>query len=1437
MLPRFRCLLLTLVATPLLSNPASAATGVWNGDPSPLDAGHLVVARADRLRDEGGKPLALVKAAPAAFQQAVKIDQAAVVKLNVRHPGNYTIWIRAGYLGRQSASPATVSLAHAGKTLAEGTLLKASGVAGAGGPAGYAAFAQKVRKVTERDTSIPATPQRSKLADAAAEFQEELLRDLNPKQAARERWQGLMRLEDVQPDAPFYWWKIGSAKLTPGEHELRFHPAAGGGPAPLVDIAFLTTATELEYPFVGDVAAAPASYVRFRLASLPADGVKIGASLRIHSAPWQTPRVWLNPTGVGQKTGQPHTQAGFTRWYRLQDIEAVPGFGSATAHLRISLSSPVAAGGDLDGATQFAVYPHGDFFLREIPWSEPGGLEISLATDFATHLHRLRTVRDQAREDYQRAVEVTGDRLFPLTRKGLYLGNAWGRAGGEAHDYMLQTFRLLGFNCVDNAQDPIQSRQLYGWTSHAGHYWPPSDLPWDEAATRVRYDEHYRNYFAKRRDFYQGVTVFQVADEPQEMLREEMSAPRWEFTEDQAPGRWTDVTGRSVLGTRRVDYSDCVLEGKLARLGPWIGLQVATDDPTRPTRYAGWRLGKVAYDPADNLALVRKGIAKPGNQVTSRKTTVGTEPTAFKIVYRGTSAALYVGGKLLHQHTDLPPSGGFAIFGPTKAITELRLRAPADDEQIEASLPKVASPLDAPSPAADRLDVEKLLADAKSTGPRFVEKPLERFVREDWVESGGYPAAHEGFRSWARQQGLTPESFGKPDWQQVKLLTVPELVTSAATARLYYWSRRYSGQLTPRMFQLATESIARNAPNPEMLGFVALSGHALYFPSRMPLDMFALADGPASLLPGVSDWMSFGGWRWDSHQAVAYSVAMYNAGARRYDGRPPKTFPMMHCVWPSTLRSYTMLANQVRYLSYYNFGPEYAVTEGYWSHMPSAYRTVHRTNNRVAQVDDLLVDSRMRPSRVALLYARSTEYWDPTSSFADRRATFLALAHEYYQPELVTEEQIAAGALQHYDALLVLDPYVAADVQQRIAAWAHSGGLLWTCADALRFDEYRRQSDLLQKVAGVRRDFEDRGAGQLQLLSGQGKWKFAPHRVSTQGIPSKIRSDSAQVLAAYDDGSPALLHARYGDGEVYYLGHRAGLTYTSHAQRPPGRPTAWSDLGRALLVRPLQQAEVKRQLALSVPLVMASPLESSGGTVVLLHNMRPEPCKDVEVMLLQPQPPHRVEAFAGNDLKALKWEYHNGKLRIELPELVAEQMIVVRRQPAPVDNRMEQIARRTEVQLASNHPKTLTAGCWFAGLLRDVQQIDRLAELAQHDQWTVRRAAVEALGRIGHADSAEAIARVLQSETDTHVLSDALLAAARIPGAPLGPACQKALAHPCPLVRQHAVRAAIQWQQRHPGETIDRIATDALLRQARATAAADPDRRIRQYATEAPQAQ
>src|SRR6185437_16636720 len=104
-----------------------------------------------------------------------------------------------------------------------------------------------------------------------------------------------------------------------------------------------------------------------------------------------------------------------------------------------------------------------------------------------------------------------------------------------------------------------------------------------------------------------GVDFYQIADEPTEAYRGDMTAPLWRYEPNPvvvAPrkgvrkreiigGQWVDLAGGSDLNTRKTDYSNCVLEGKITKMGGWVGYRVGIDNALNPTRYAFWIVGKV----------------------------------------------------------------------------------------------------------------------------------------------------------------------------------------------------------------------------------------------------------------------------------------------------------------------------------------------------------------------------------------------------------------------------------------------------------------------------------------------------------------------------------------------------------------------------------------------------------------------------------------------------------------------------------------------------------------------------------------------------------------------------------------------------------------------------------------------------------------------------
>ena len=659
------------------------------------------------------------------------------------------------------------------------------------------------------------------------------------------------------------------------------------------------------------------------------------------------------------------------------------------------------------------------------------------------------------------------------------------------------------------------------------------------------------------------------------------------------------------------------------------------------------------------------------------------------------------------------------------------------------------------------------------------------------------PAANVGFRRWLAERGVTPKLFGQSSMDGVKLLLAPPKPDQATpeTRRLYYWSRRYKAWLTPKAFALAAEAIKRSAANPDLQAYVGLSGHNLYLGRRrenvnpMPMDMFDLAAYPG-LMPGISDWMSpynaraggwdGGQWRFVSHEAVGFSVAFFNAGARRYGadfGKPPVSRSMMHCVGPSLFRAYTMLGNQVKWISYYNYGPRVDHRGngrvGAWSGIPEAHYAVQQVNNQAAQVDDLLGPGVMLPSRVALLCGRSTDYYGgDMADRTSRRDLFLALSHEYYKPELVTEEQVAEGALDHYSALYVVDRWVAAPAQERIAAWVRQGGLLWTRGGALQFNEFQEKHDFLERELGLKR------------ADGKVDWPGA-----------RVRESNA-------DGNPVWLEKELGRGRVHFLVTAPEYAYT-YAIWPWRDLTLWYGGNkpelRAQIAAPLHEAKVERPLTVSLPAMMAAPIGTAAGTVIVFYNMNapdipslPDvPRTNIVITLKSPTPPHSVQYVhgSGRDLEDLPHVYANGTVTMTLPKLPDYDdglLIAVRNQPAPPDTRLADMRRNAEAYLASDDWQTLSAGAWFAGFFPEWGLGPKLAPLLKHENWSVRRSAAESLGRLKFAGAAADLRAALDRERDPHVLADLLGALDLVDHKDAPALAEKLAGHDNPAVSQEA---------------------------------------------------
>ncbi len=1389
-------------------SPASAR---FESPPNPFCEHHLAVVKPQSLKDEQGAAAELRQVSGALFEhKAAPLARPLTAPLSVRAGGVYALWLRVG----QAAGPplpVRCELLLDGAGVLTGTVHDGDGAQETGGPAGFAEYLNRARRNTlggaamndlrlAADHSVPGEPALRSPTEQAEELLADFMQDIG--RGTADAWVNLNRVEDPGPSR-FHWWKAGTVELAAGQYQLRLQTDAGHGQdpgrIPLFDAALLTSFSDMVYPYAPDITAARASYVRFRI-DATAPRVRFRVWINNHRSPqWRTPTVFLNPSGIDASAVGYHSGPGYTRWYCLQDIERAPDVSArGMQQLRINVMPETGGGTGSGGATQFAMFPYRDAVVRTFDWDEPDGLNINMMMDFEAGLHHLKTFRDCAREHYELAGQTADGRILPLTRPGLYLGTQ-ASFTPYTQDYLCKTLRYLGFN-VAGTPDPIAVRARYGWGSYTGNARMEWHVPSTNTAETIELYRKAYGHLRKEADLLTGCPIWQMTDEPGEGWRHAMSAPAWVYEEDPEP-QWIDYPGQSELYTVRTDYRDCVLEGKIARHGGVLKIMAAVDKPRQPASYVWWRIGAVS--PGDPTQTFQSGREDSGSKnvlaLAHPHADLGNKLTPFKIVFESGRAALYLNDRLLHQVDGLPETGGFGFGEGAKALAALRIRPVTTAERLKP--PDPFAVLAGAGGANGREEwLNDIVADLNDELERNPAGPpqaanLKTFVEKDWLVAGGHPEVHAKFRQWAALRGLQPALFGVKTWDQVTPLTVPELVRTPEDRRRFYWSRQFSAWLTPEMFHLAAQAIRHQSANPDLWAYVGLSGGHMNVFGHTISDMFQLASHGNGLMPGISDWYTPSA---DSQQVNAYSMAIFNAGARR-PGREPASMAMMHIVHPSPMRAHVTLANQAKYLSYYTFGPYYLGSGGdAWSERTECYTACSLINNRAAQADDILRSARLRPARVAMLWSQSGDHWHQAAAFKDKRAAFLALAHDYFQPELVTEEQVVRGDLENYDALYVLEPHVAAPAQERIAAWVRQGGLLWSSADALTRNEYDEPLDLLQDLCGLERQWtaapdteDDIPADAPRIDPVPNGPVFLSHTVATRGMPDRLHGPDATVRGRYADERPAWLEWNIGRGTVVYIAHRAGLTYTAKRSRLPGHGTVWADTGRVPLTTPLLEAGVERELILSEPLIMANALDSEQGTVIVLYNMHPAPRSDVEIVLAESAPPYSVETFNGFDPVALPYRFENKRVHMTLPELDGGQMIVVRRNEPPADDRLAHKRRRVDSLLASTHALDIAAAVWFAGHFPEWDMAGQLMPFVNHEQWEVRRAAAEALGQLRHQAAGAAIAEAFERETDCHAKGDQLVAMARLGHAAAWRYCAAAMANgENVFLMQQAVRAA-----------------------------------------------
>lgn len=316
--------------------------------------------------------------------------------------------------------------------------------------------------------------------------------------------------------------------------------------------------------------------------------------------------------------------------------------------------------------------------------------------------------------------------------------------------------------------------------------------------------------------------------------------------------------------------------------------------------------------------------------------------------------------------------------------------------------------------------------------------------------------------------------------------------------------------------------------------------------------------------------------------------------------------------------AFTHLAHGARNLDYFGIGVNNSFTENYIDFRDKArFAALRDVNRSMALIEDILPESRVVPSQVAMILSDSTERWDFSgiagdkaaldvfganyrkarlSYHLDRLGIYYALVHGSRSPDMLIEEDVVKGLLKDFKVAYWVGDCADPKVVPALEAWVKAGGHLVTTAGSLRFNAYR------QPMAG--------GLALLGLKSAKLDEKqtfFRPQiemprltpldsigNMPVFGVVDRVEAASdAKVAASFKSGSAAVVERTLGKGRITFIAALPGVTYLWSAHQPPQVPPrgVWS---HAPLVNFNAEAA---QLILIPAKAAAAQVEAEGGLI------------------------------------------------------------------------------------------------------------------------------------------------------------------------------------------------------------------------------------------------
>jgi hypothetical protein len=449
---------------------------------------------------------------------------------------------------------------------------------------------------------------------------------------------------------------------------------------------------------------------------------------------------------------------------------------------------------------------------------------------------------------------------------------------------------------------------------------------------------------------------------------------------------------------------------------------------------------------------------------------------------------------------------------------------------------------------------------------------------------------------------------------------------SVGKKRLLYWSHAFSGYSTGKMFtRLYQEMDKHNKARQALLDKGDKAGAAELGPF---LYSFALRGNTFLMAGGSLDFFDF--YR-DSDNAMVYETSNRDARVWQWDsylcevGRSlrlnmDKKFGVY--VKPhrgaAVQRILAAVARGATFVFLYTYGPDYSKGDSF-SQSVNAMTASSKGMHLVGKSEHLIVGAEFEQKPQVAVVRDATSN---SAEWEDGKWVWAALMHSHVPMDALDQVMLTTNDLSQYKAIYVTGGRTDVKVVKALKKYVEQGGVLYTGAGGLAFDDGQAPIAEMEEMFGVQgRTPAKLWGGPIRRYGATGLGTFSSFGKAPEGLELidspqgklipvvgheaiKVAPGKAQVVAKFSDGSPAMVVNSVGKGKVYLSAVYPGLEYAAKVHRPDfNMPQDFDGEKRAWVTAAIKD-RVTVPVDVSVPVVEAISLvhAKTGKRSVVLMN-------------------------------------------------------------------------------------------------------------------------------------------------------------------------------------------------------------------------------------------